>query len=803
MTTAVKKALALAERGFSVFPTLHEPIEFRGRTYGVKAPDFRLVPNGFYDSTRDPNIIEDWWRDNPDALVGVSAGASGLVVLDIDTKGGNDGFKSLEMAWEEVPDTLQYDTPNKGKHLIYRDPGGKVLPPAHPYRKMPGLDRQSGGSYIIWYGDIPDTSLIAPAPEWLLDEGVERDSAEFDGDIDAWYETLTPGDPNALVRKAIERIEDGDMSHGQMVEHQMEAIRLGAEGNPGVKDLLATLEERWLDRDPAAHGTPENEWPFKFQEALASGIQKYGEQTDLVRNLPAYSLSMVPTEVPDHFIIGDPADKQKWSRGLQALVDATDDDHRIASILWNCPVMKPLSREWGLEFVYERIAKARTRPEPIRENPALERAEARQAYVATTGALLTDEERQIVLDHPSFVDAYLAAGEQGGFANPIYFRSSAWVVASLVFAFKGFIPVTATDNMGLCFWNITLGKSGTGKTRALKFRHSFLNAFFGKEEDMEQPYNLGADSSPEGLHLGLLQRDRLASFFGQDEGSGFFRKLAAKDWMSGLDDTLARYYEGYVDPSAKMNLREYRGKSALTSMSIHFYATPDRLTEILNREMFLSGFLARFSWSIGAPPLETDDRFTVHQEDDPAEFEGIPEVIEDLVLDMSAASAVFSKATPIKAPQEVRDRIATAHKTMYYLAKGTENWDIIEPSVTRLAETIRKCAALTAMYRGSSSISMVDALTAISAVEEWFENLSRVAEMISAGAFQRDVEQIAAWIEAKGGAATKAALFDRFKGMIVKDAREIEGKLGYLVEAGRLNRQEVNGSVKYVVNGTL
>lgn len=798
----MKKALALSELGYSVFPTLSEPIRYHDKDFSVKAPDPRLVPRGLHDSTRDPNIIEDWWRDNPTALVGVNAGASGLVILDLDRKGDKNGFDSLETAWEDVPVTFEYETPNLGVHKVYRAPEGKNLAPAADYKGYKGVDIRGGASYVVWYGDVPTPDSIAPAPEWMLDERQVREGAEFDGDVQAWYETLTPGEPNALVRKAIERVDSSeDLSHSEMVEHQMEAIRLGAEGNPGVKDLLATLEGRWLDRDPAAHGTPESEWPFKFQEALASGIQKYGEQTDLVRNLPAYSLSMVPTEVPDHFIIGDPADKQKWSRGLQALVDATDDDNRVASILWNCPVMKPLSREWGLEFVYERIAKARTRPEPTRENPALERAEARQAYVATTGALLSDEERQIVLDHPSFVDAYLAAGEQGGFANPIYFRSSAWVVASLVFAFKGFIPVSATDKMGLNLWNNTLGYSGTGKSRAIFFRDACLNAFFGKEEDMEQPFNLGADSSPEGLHLGLLQRDMRASFFGQDEGSGFFKKLAAKDWMSGLDDTLSRYYEGRVDPSSKISLKDYRGKSALTSMTIQFFATPDRLTDVLTRDMFLSGFLARFFWSIGEPPIDTDARFDMLQQDTHEEFEEIPAPIQELVLDLSAAAATFEKPTPILAPAEVRKRMSEAHKTMHSLAKDSEHWDIIEPSVTRLAETIRKCAALTAMYRGSSIISMVDALTAISAVEEWFENLSRVAEMISAGAFQRDVEQIAAWIEAKGGAATKAALFDRFKGMIVKDSRELDSKLTYLVEAGRLNRQEVNSAVKYVLNG--
>lgn len=805
--TPAQKALALAESGYVVFPTLAEPIKYHDKDFSVKAPDPRLVPRGLLDATQDPGLIEDWWRAQPDSLPAVAAGPSGIVVLDIDRKDGIDGQETLDLAWLPVPDTLTYETPNNGLHMVYRAPEGIHLNPAAPYRKMPGLDRRGGNSYIVWYGDVAPASDLADAPEWLCDPAEVRSAAGFKGDVQDWYETLVPGEPNVLVRKAIERVS-ADMGHSEMVAAQYEAVRLGAEGNPGVKDLLVALEDAWLSRPSENHTTPQGDWEAKFHEALASGVEQFGQATARYKNLPSYSLSMVPSSIPDRYIAnnGVPLTKQEWSKALGLLVDATDDDDRIATILWNAPPLAALSREWGLDFIYdERIAKARVRPEPTRENPALEEKEQHQKSLRTHEGegLLSDTERQFLLDCPGWVDAYLHVAKQSGFANEVYFRSAAWVVASMAFAFRGFIPVSATDKMGLNLWHMVMGYSGTGKTRAIKFRHEMLNAYFGMEES-EQQYNLGADSSAEGLLPALLKRDKKASFFAQDEATGFFKRLAQRDWMAGLDDTLSRWYEGHVDPSSKVNLKELKGKSALTSFTIHFYATPDRLTGVLNRDMFLTGFLARFCWIFGEPPIETDERFNMLQQEDAdaEDFEETPTAIRELVADLTHAASLFPKPTPIKATREALARMSMAYKKMHVIAKDRENWDVTEPSVTRLAETMRKCAAISAMYRGSATIEVSDALVAIEAVEEWFENLFRAANMISSGEFQRDIDQMEQWVVAVGGKATKAKMLHHFRNKIGRDPRELEVRLQFLVESGRFNKEEIQGGgVAYRVNG--
>ena len=111
-------------------------------------------------------------------------------------------------------------------------------------------------------------------------------------------------------------------------------------------------------------------------------------------------------------------------------------------------------------------------------------------------------------------------------------------------------------------------------------------------------------------------------------------------------------------------------------------------------------------------------------------------------------------------------------------------------------ETMRKCAALTAAYRGSTKIELIDTLVAIEALEEWYENLFKVADMISASLFQQECDQIETWISTQPGGASRAKLLNRFGNLIKFGVNEIDNRINYLVDSGRITEDDLHAHVR-------
>lgn len=764
----------------------------------VKSP---YTKNGLLDASNDPERIKDWWAEHPGALVGVVAGPSGIVILDIDVKRNDanevvvDGYNSLDRAWLDIPQTFSYSTlRGEGLHKIYTAPEGLNLGPATDYRGMKGVDRRSGNSFAVWVGDVPlDRSVFSEPPEWLLDETAVKSAETFEGDLKDWFEALTPGDPNVLVRHAIDRISP-DMSHQEMVSAQYEAVRLGAEGNPGVPQLLEALEDAWLSRPAEHHTTEESQWEYKFAEALASGIEKHGGAIELVKSLPEYSLSLVPPQVPDRLISGHVGDRVTFNQLLNVMVEYEDDDLKVLSVMWNAPTVRDLSREWGLDFTFKRVQQARKTPASEKENPSLE-----ERVNLEPGRIITDEEIAYVRDHPTFIDEYLAASLTKGFNNEDYDIPAAWTVLSMAFGYRAFIPKGV--NLGMNLWFAVLGYSGTGKTAANDFLTDVLELLLKEVETTY--YNMGADSSPEAIHEALLGRDKKPSIIHHDEASDFFVAIRKKDWMSTMKDKMSDWYMGRVRPSQKVRLKELRGQSAQTSFNVHMLATPDRLLGEIDTSMFETGFLARYNWVWGREPINDDIKYLVTRSE--VDDEGIKPAAYQVVADLLFATRWLPpKPVAMDWTDEAEDRLTLAHRDMDMIAKDRDYYKSTEPAITRLGrDTLWKCAALLALYRGETTIQYVDALTAVYYVERWFNTLFRVVGAAGEGDFNRDANEIEAFIKSSPKGVSLAKIYQRFRGIIQRDARELDSRLTFLITSGRVLRKQEGDKVVYKINGTV
>lgn len=159
MTDKLDAALALAARGFKIFPI---------------APNAKFPPlwnNWPLHATNDAKALQNWPQD---ANIGVHC--EGLLVLDVDTrKGGDEGLTYLRTAYD-LPETLTTITPSGGKHLFYRLPEGHPGVPNSVERVAKGIDVRSTGGYVVAPGSETVSGKyrfsadveIAPAPDWLI-----------------------------------------------------------------------------------------------------------------------------------------------------------------------------------------------------------------------------------------------------------------------------------------------------------------------------------------------------------------------------------------------------------------------------------------------------------------------------------------------------------------------------------------------------------------------------------------------------------------------------------------------------------
>ena len=174
----VAAALDLAIRGWRGVP-LHTPTLERcscsaGRD--CKHPGKHPRIKGWQQrATNDQPQIEEWWREWPDANLGVACGVrSGVVVLDINPRnGGDDRLVELERQHGRLPRTVS-DVSGGGQHFMFRvqtvvraiDLGGGVeLLGEDKLVVVPPSLHVSGRRYE--WDEHPDETPLTDVPAWL------------------------------------------------------------------------------------------------------------------------------------------------------------------------------------------------------------------------------------------------------------------------------------------------------------------------------------------------------------------------------------------------------------------------------------------------------------------------------------------------------------------------------------------------------------------------------------------------------------------------------------------------------------
>jgi hypothetical protein len=209
--------------------------------------------NGLTGATVDRDHIDAWWRRWPHANVAIRTGAaSGLVVLDIDRRGG--GHRTLAQLVKQhsrLPATRAVQT-GDGVHLYFQHPGTPVQNDASR-RLGPGIDIRGDGGYVLappsrhhngqHYRTLDERIPVAAMPAWLLHivtlaptpPPAERFSV-FAHDGDAWARAALDSEASlvraAQVGKRNTQLNRSAFSLGQIVAG-------GALDRAVVEDVLA------------------------------------------------------------------------------------------------------------------------------------------------------------------------------------------------------------------------------------------------------------------------------------------------------------------------------------------------------------------------------------------------------------------------------------------------------------------------------------------------------------------------------------------------------------------------------------
>jgi hypothetical protein len=189
--TPLEAALTYADAGWLVFPV--DP--------GSKLP---LTPRGHLDASVDPEQVRAWWAAWPDARIGVSLRASGLLAVDVDPRnGGTETLGALEARLGPLPRSCVQSTPQGGLHVVMRDPSPGPEGWTRPQREGgrlrgklgPGVDVKCNGYVLAEPSPGYSWDALGPPPDvpeaWAR-ELLKPDASAPSGGPERWQAGVGP-----------------------------------------------------------------------------------------------------------------------------------------------------------------------------------------------------------------------------------------------------------------------------------------------------------------------------------------------------------------------------------------------------------------------------------------------------------------------------------------------------------------------------------------------------------------------------------------------------------------------------------
>ena len=402
---------------------------------------------------------------------------------------------------------------------------------------------------------------------------------------------------------------------------------------------------------------------------------------------------------------------------------------------------------------------------------------------AISNEFLTVDERRYCRETPTFVSQYVEWVATRTDSAEVYQHSMAYLLLACVFGGRGYLPL-AWGNTELNLWILILGdttrtRKSTAKSITLEVLHRY-EAVTGIKIDM------GSDATAEALHVELGKRDGAASLQHKDEINGWFGSLYSKQYMSGVLESLTELYDGHVPVVLRTGKDSGNKTRARTAFNFVGVGIRKRTAEVLTRNHFESGFLARMLWAVADPPPRNSGS------EDLAFRTGIQvnhyQAVSALVEELVARAAMWSQENP---QPITMDAAALARYNQWaeegmQRAERFEDGEAVVPAFQRLKTSVAKAAALLAMYDQTDKITLAQLLPAIGQAEFWFRDMLRMAGEVSASEFERRLDEVEAFIASGDGQMkTEVSVRKKFTRFKPRDWQEI---FESLMGSGRIRK---------------
>jgi hypothetical protein len=119
-------------------------------------------------ATADPKMAAALWSGNPSANIGIACGVeSGVLVIDLDIKGGKDGAAAMRARGIELPKSHVQRSPTGGYHVFMRYPAGSgITTGIDLFHDESGVDWRGEGGYVLGAGSVTENGTYTRLGDW-------------------------------------------------------------------------------------------------------------------------------------------------------------------------------------------------------------------------------------------------------------------------------------------------------------------------------------------------------------------------------------------------------------------------------------------------------------------------------------------------------------------------------------------------------------------------------------------------------------------------------------------------------------